>query len=39
MKFSNLRLEILYNKEICNLQLKKRRFIGLSSKFYNKSGQ
>ena len=32
-------LEILYNKEICNLQLKKRRFIRLSSKFYYKSGQ
>ena len=32
-------LEILYNKEICHLQLKKRRFIRLSSKFYYKSGQ
>ena len=31
--------EILYNKEICHLQLKKRRFIRLSSKFYYKSGQ
>ena len=34
-----LKVEILYNKEICNLQLKKRRFICLSSKFYYKSGQ
>ena len=32
-------LEILYNKEICHLQLKKRRFIRLSGKFYYKSGQ
>ena len=34
-----MRIEILYNKEICNLQLKKRRFIRLCSKFYYKSGQ
>ena len=32
-------LEILYNKETCHLQLKKCRFIRLSSKFYNKLGQ
>ena len=33
------KLEILHIKEICHLQLKKRRFICLSSKFYYKSGQ
>ena len=33
------KLEIQYNKEICHLQLKKRRFIRLSSKFYYKPGQ
>ena len=32
-------IEILHNKEICHLQLKKRRFIRLSSKFDYKSGQ
>ena len=32
-------LEILYNKEICLLQLTKRGIIRLSSKFYYKSGQ
>ena len=32
-------VEILYNKEICHLQLKKCRFTRLSSKFYYKSGQ
>ena len=32
-------LEILYNKEMCHLQLKKRRFVRLPSKFYYKSGQ
>ena len=32
-------LEILYNKEICHLQLKKCRLIRLPRKFYYKSGQ
>ena len=32
-------LEIQYNKEICPLQLNKRSFRRLSSKFYYKSGQ
>ena len=32
-------LEILYNKEICHLQLKKRILIRPSSKLYYKSGQ
>ena len=32
-------LKTLYNKEICNLQLKKCRFIRPSSKFYYKSDQ
>ena len=30
-KIKYLNLEILYNKEICHLQLKKRRFICLST--------
>ena len=38
-QFDSRCLEILNNKEICHLQLKKRRFIRLSSKFYYKSGQ
>ena len=38
-QFIKAELEILYNKEICHLQLKKCRFIRLSSKFYYKSGQ
>ena len=33
------KLEIPDDKEKCNLQLKKRRFIRLSSKFYWKSDQ
>ena len=37
--FKTSYLEILHNKEICHLQLKKRWFIHLSSKFYYKSGQ
>ena len=32
-------LEKLYNKDICHLQLKKRRFERLSSKFNYKTGQ
>ena len=31
------KVEILYNKEICHLQLKKYRFMRLSSMFYYKS--
>ena len=34
-----IQLEILYNKEICHVQLRKRRFIRFSSNFYYKSGQ
>ena len=37
--FKQQTLKILYHKEICNLQLKKRRFIRLSDQFYYKSGQ
>ena len=39
MNFLQRIVEILYNKEICHLQLKKRKFICLSSKFYYRSGQ
>ena len=34
-----LDIEILHNIEICHLQMKKRRFIRLSSKFYYKWGR
>ena len=39
LEATHANLEILYNIEICHLQLKKHRFICLSSKFYYKSGQ
>ena len=34
-----VKVEILYNKEKCHLQLKRCRFIRLFIKFYYKSGQ